>query len=168
MPATYDKIESKILGSSASSVTFTGISSTYTDLVLIADFSMASPSGTVYIVGRVGNGSIDTGSNYCSTVMVGNGSTATSYQTNSVSYLQYDTYITGSNRAISIANFQNYSNTSTFKTYIGRTSSAAHNASAIAGLWRSTSAINQVQLYDFSGNSFATGSTFTLYGIKAA
>jgi hypothetical protein len=168
VPSTYDKIQTTTLGSSQATVTFTSIASTYTDLVLVADFTMASPSGTVYIVGRVGNGSIDTGSNYCSTIMVGNGSAATSYQTGSVTYLQYDTYITGSNRAMTIANFQNYSNTTTFKTNITRTSSAATNTSAMVGLWRSTLAIDQVRLYDFSGNSFATGSTFTLYGIKAA
>jgi hypothetical protein len=37
---------------------------------------------------------------------------------------------------------------------------------AFVGLWRSTSAINYVSLIGNS-NSFKTGSTFTLYGIKA-
>jgi hypothetical protein len=168
MPATYDKIETRTLGSSASSVTFTAIPSSYTDLVLICDFSMASPSGTAYIVGRLGNGSIDTGNNYSSTVFVGNGTTLGSYATSSVNYIQYDTYITGSIRTMIIHNFFNYSNTSTFKNSMGRTSSAAANVSQITNLWRSTSAIERLQLYDFTGNSFATGSTFTLYGIKAA
>lgn len=168
MPQTYTPIATQTLASTTATVTFSSIPSTYTDLILVGDFSMSSPSGTVYIVGRVGNGSIDTGSNYSSTVLVGNGSTASSYRTSSVAYMQYDTYITGSNRAMLTANFQNYSNTTTNKTALGRTSSAATNTSAIVNLWRSTSAIERINLYDFTGNSFATGSTFTLYGILKA
>lgn len=164
---TYTPIESRTLTSTTSSVTFTSIPQTYTDLVLVGDFSMASPSGTVYIVGRVGNGSIDTGSNYSSTVLFAVSSNASSYRTSNVAYMQYDTYITGSNRAMLTANFQNYSNTTTRKISIGRTSSAAVNTSVIANLWRSTAAINQINLYDYTGNSFAAGSTFTLYGIRA-
>jgi hypothetical protein len=170
MPNTYVALKTEtVTGSPASSVTFdlTGISG-YTDLVVVADFTMSSPSGTTYIVGRVGNGTIDTGSNYSSTVLVGNGSTATSYRTGSVSYFQCDTYITGSNRAMFEVNFQSYANTSVNKTILGRTSSAATNASAIAARWASNSAITTIRFYDFSGNSFAIGSTFSLYGIANA
>lgn len=164
---TYTPIISQTLANTTATVLFSNIPSTYTDLVLVGDFSMSSPSGTVYIVGRAGNGSIDTGANYSSTVLLGNGSTVSSYRTSSVAYMQYDTYITGSNRAMLTSNFQNYSNTTTNKTALGRTSSAATNASAIVNLWRSTSAIERINLYDYTGNSFAAGSIFTLYGIKA-
>jgi hypothetical protein len=170
MPNTYVALKTEtVTGSPASSVTFdlTGISG-YTDLFVVADVTMSSPSGTTYIVGRVGNGTIDTGSNYSSTVLVGNGSTATSYRTGSVSYFQCDTYITGSNRAMFEVNFQSYANTSVNKTILGRTSSAATNASAIAARWASNSAITTIRFYDFSGNSFAVGSTFSLYGIANA
>jgi hypothetical protein len=166
---TYDALRSTtVTGSPVSSVTFdlTGISG-YTDLVVIADVTMSSPTGTTYIVGRVGNGTIDTGSNYSSTVLVGNGSSGTSYRTGSVSYFQCDTYITGSNRAMFQTNLQSYANTSVNKTILGRTSSAATNISAIAARWASNSAITTIQFYDFSGNNFAVGSTFSLYGIAA-
>lgn len=155
-----------VTGSPAASVTIDTIPQGYTDLVVVADVSMSSPSGTTYIVGRVGNGTIDTNSNYSSTVMVGNGSSATSYRTSSVNYFQCDTYITGSNRAMFQVNIQSYSNTSINKTIIGRTSSAATNTSAITSLWRSNSAIDTIRFYDFTGNNFAVGSTFTIYGVS--
>ena len=38
---------------------------------------------------------------------------------------------------------------------------------AIVNMWRSTSAINTILIYPFSGN-WSTGSVFELYGIEAA
>ena len=63
----------------------------------------------------------------------------------------------------------NYANTTTYKTVLSR--DALNNASdgaveAFVGLWRSTSAINTIQIKPDSGN-FNTG-TFSLYGILAA
>lgn len=166
MPATYDKIASHTIPTATASYTFTGISSTYTDLVLIADYSFTA--GTNYTVAQVGNGSIDTGSNYSFTVLNGNGSSAASYRDSNKTYFQLDTNLTGSARAMSVVNFQNYSNTTTFKTIMGRSSAAGSLVSAYVNLWRSTSAINQIKIFDFSGNNLSVGSTFTLYGIKAA
>jgi hypothetical protein len=69
--------------------------------------------------------------------------------------------------------FMNYSNSTTYKTMLGRqgtASSTAGGASLTVSLWRNTSAITSIQLQlDFgSSNRWYTGSTFTLYGIKAA
>lgn len=166
MPATYEPIATHTIPSPQASYTFTSISSTYTDLVLVGDYSFAA--GTNYTVAQVGNGSIDTGSNYSFTVLNGNGSAASSYRDSNKTYFQLDTNLTSSARAMSIVQFMNYSNTTTFKTIIGRSSAAGSLTSAYVNLWRSTSAINQIKVYDFSGNNLTTGSTFTLYGIKAA
>jgi hypothetical protein len=38
---------------------------------------------------------------------------------------------------------------------------------AVVGLWRNTASITSMT-YSASANNFATGSTFTLYGIAAA
>jgi hypothetical protein len=40
------------------------------------------------------------------------------------------------------------------------------DTAAIVGLWRSTSAINAIEIWQ-GGDGFSSGSTFTLYGIKA-
>jgi anti-sigma-K factor RskA len=65
----------------------------------------------------------------------------------------------------------NYSNTTTYKTQITRANSAGNGVDACVGLWRSTAAINAVSVATSTyGGSTAVqiGSTFTLYGIKAA
>jgi hypothetical protein len=65
----------------------------------------------------------------------------------------------------------NYSNATTYKTWLSRNNRAsASNApgtEALVGLWRSTSAITELVI-GLTGGNFDTGSTFTLYGIKAA
>jgi hypothetical protein len=66
----------------------------------------------------------------------------------------------------SIINIQNYSNSTTYKTVLARSNNAATGTDATVALWRSTSAITSIDYYLNSG-SWATGSTFTLYGIKA-
>ena len=68
---------------------------------------------------------------------------------------------------ISIANFMNYSNTTTFKTVLTRSGSGDWITEANVGLFRSTSAITQIRIFADT-NAFASSSTFTLYGIKAA
>jgi hypothetical protein len=70
---------------------------------------------------------------------------------------------------ISIYNFMDYSNTTTYKTVLGRSNVIDFRIAAIVGLWRSTSAINTISLRsDNASYNFTTGSTFTLWGIKAA
>ena len=67
-----------------------------------------------------------------------------------------------------IINIQNYSNTTTYKTILGRANNAVTGVTETVGLWRSTSAITSMTLLQSYGSDlFKTGSTFTLYGIKA-
>ena len=166
MASTYVPIATYTIPSATPSYTFTTIPNTYTDLVLVGNYSFTG--GTNYTVAQVGNGSIDTGSNYSFTVLNGNGSSPSSYRDSNKTYMQLDTNLTGSAQAMSILHFQNYANTSVYKTIMGRSSAAGSLVSAYVNLWRSTSAINQIKIFDFSGNNLTAGSTFTLYGIKAA
>jgi hypothetical protein len=62
----------------------------------------------------------------------------------------------------------NYANTTTYKTAISRGSESVNGVMAIVVLWRKTpEAITSILLKPSTGN-FDIGSTFTLYGIKAA
>lgn len=63
----------------------------------------------------------------------------------------------------------NYSNTTTYKTVLAKASLPSTEVVARVGLWRSTSAINTVQIKgNGAGNLLAAGMTATLYGIKSA
>lgn len=169
MPATYESIATANGTGSASSVTFSSIPSTYTDLVLVCDIAYASLGGnTGYTVMRVGNGSVDSGSNYSWSTLTGNGSAASSGRASSQTYFNLLNAVTSTNRSISNISLQNYSNTTTNKTMLIRTNQASVDTTAAVELWRSTSAINTIQVYDFSGYNFATTATFTLYGVKSA
>ena len=77
--ATYTLIEAKTLASTATSVTFSAIPATYTDLVVrISARSTlgAGEVGTYYMVLNGDEGAVNT--YYSRTVLTGNGSTATS------------------------------------------------------------------------------------------
>lgn len=170
MPSTYDKIATTTLGSAATSYTFSSISSNYTDLLLVFAGTLSTAD---YVLLQVGNASIDTGANYSATRLIGNGISATSGRSSGSNYIQFSDVL-NTNQNNLIANFQNYSNATTFKTVLTRTntpltdSGATGTTSAGVGLWRSTSAITTIKIYTFAGQNFAAGSTFTLYGIKAA
>ena len=162
MPAarTYSTIATTTFGSAQASYTFTSIPQTYTDIVLIANLL---PVSSARVKLRVDG---DSGSNYSNTILAGNGTTAASSRFPGTEIDLYY-YSLPSGWSNYICNFQNYSNTTTFKTILSRGNSPAHETLANVGLWRSTSAIDSIQIFSGVGN-FDTGSTFTLYGIAAA
>lgn len=157
---TYDPIASITLGAATASVTFSAIPQTYTDLVIVAftDQTASSPSYVQF------NG--DTGTNYSSTNITGDGTSATSGRV-STSALGIALATTSANDQISIVNIMNYSNTTTNKTCILRRNDAVAQVSLVTGLWRSTSAITSIRLFSNS-STFTSNSTFNLFGIKAA
>lgn len=169
--STYTPIATTTLGSAAADITFTGIASTYTDLILIVTgrFDSANTSREIRI--QVGNGSIDTGSNYSITRMAGYGSGLFSDRTTSATNMTAGVIPADNAPAGYVGNaiyqFQNYANTSVYKTVLNRTNDGNDWTEAMVGLWRSTSAINQIKIFGLTANLKA-GSTATLYGIAAA
>ena len=164
MPAgsTYSTIATTTLGSSASSVVFSSISGSYTDLVLVINGLSSTTSSYVSI-----NLNSDTGSNYSRTELAGDGTSGSSGRSpnETTAYLGGITYATNTaNVYNAIVNFQNYSNTTTNKTFISRINNANVGTSAVVNLWRSTTAINRIEIFA----TWGSGSTFTLYGIAAA
>ena len=165
MASTYTPIATQTLGTSGTSVTFSSIASTYTDLVVVM---AVLPTGSLgYGPWFQFNG--DTGSNYSITWLQGDGSSAASgRQTSQIKgYLSWSIGLSGSSNTI--AHIQNYSNATTYKTYIDRINETAGSfpgAGATVGLWRNTAAISTIKIG--TDGTFNTGSTFTLYGIKAA
>lgn len=166
--STYTPIATTTLGSAAASYTFSSISGSYTDLVLVIAGTVTSNGS-----GVVARFNSDTGSNYSVTSLRGTGSAASSSRASNQTYawLSYGDGFSSTEQCNLLAQIQNYSNSTTFKTVITRQNNA--NGSSGAGveatvnLWRSTSAITSVTLLCDSGN-LNTGMTLTLYGIAAA
>jgi hypothetical protein len=168
MAATYEPIATTTLGSAVASYTFTSIPQTFTDLILVAVGKVDVASTTKL---NVGNGSIDTGSNYSWTVLSGTGSAANSYRESSVTFTQNERYANwdATNTSTTIIQIQNYSNTTTYKTWLSRGNNAATGVDAIVGLWRSTSAIDQVRISATNATrNLAAGTVITLFGIASA
>jgi hypothetical protein len=164
--STYTPIATTTLGSASNSISFSSISGSYTDLILVATGKNSTGFDGIDI--RVGNGSLDTGSNYSITMLNGNGADAQSSRESGTSMTQMG-ITSSSTEQVSICHFMNYSNTTTYKTVLARSNVTDFRVAAIVGLWRSTSAINTIQLRsDNASYKFTTGSTFTLYGIAAA
>jgi len=161
MPKTYTPIATTTLGSNSTSVSFTSISGNYTDLVLVASPTTLA-NGEQFTM----TFNSDTSSNYSATYLTGNGTTATSHRRNTQSNIIVDYYgaVDTTVKTVYIFNIQNYSNTTTNKTIL-ITSRTGYAAESNVALYRSTSAITTITL---AGATFTTGSTFTLYGIKAA
>lgn len=167
MPSTYEPIQTTTLSSATTTVTLSSIPGTYTDLVLVVSPAVATAQDLYF---KVNN---DSGSNYSYTILYGTGSAAGSFRASSQTlgmfdyYGQPDTTLGNSNY---ILNFMNYSNTTTYKTILSRSNRAGSGTDAIVNLWRSTSAITSItmQVSPSATINFSVGSTFTLYGIKAA
>jgi phosphoribosyl-AMP cyclohydrolase len=173
MPAgmTYTPIATTTLSSAASSTVFTSIPSTYTDLVVVVNSTFTTASSR-YISLQFNS---DTSSNYSMTYMLGSGSSVVSSSaTADTSARIGNGSTTIINSATTVAHILNYANSTTYKTTIGRSSGDSYAISYVS-LWRgstgsATQAISSVTVTcdTTSSNTFGVGSTFTLYGIRAA
>jgi hypothetical protein len=170
MPATYDSIASTTLGSDTATVTFSSISSSYTDLVLVVDTQITNND---YTLSMRFNG--DSSTLYSYTTLDGIGTVPESSRRSGMSIGVLQRIVSNSSRIVGIVSIMNYSNTTTNKTYIARGNQAGRWLSGNVGLYRSTSAISSITISEagdggsgaFSG-TLKAGSTFSLYGIRAA
>jgi hypothetical protein len=164
MASTYTPIATQTLGSTAATVTFSSISGTYTDLVLVA-----SSGGSTTLDMRMQFNS-DTGTNYSRTYLSGDGTSAFSGRASNganIGATAYASITTTLSASTILINIMNYSNTTTYKTALSRANTASLGVDAVVGMWRNTAAISTISLNTSTG-TFSIGSTFTLYGIKAA
>ena len=166
MASTYEPIATTTLGSAASSITFSSIPSTYTDLrlvLVITGMSTANRTGIQF------NG--DTTSLYSTTRLQGDGATASSTANNTNPNIR----ITDVNQASTSLQFItldlfSYAG-STYKTALAELSNDANGSGYVyrsVGLYRSTSAITSLNIMLLSAGTMSIGTTATLYGIKAA
>ena len=163
--ATYVTIATTTL-STTSSYTFTSIPNTYTDLVLVIGSVTFSSGGNPQI-----QFNSDTATNYSNTDLYGNGTSAGSTRNSSNNYINVGFSATNgssSEPATIILQVMNYTNSTTYKTLLGRGNRAGGEAQTNVGLWRSTSAITSISIVadsTYIGN-WSSNSQFALYGVK--
>lgn len=165
LPSTMTPIATVILTATTTNIDFTSIPQNYTDLVLISSFK-GTDANTGYNNWNLRiNG--DSSALYSYTYLRGDGTTSASSR--SSGNTKIDFFAPRGNETafnINIVHFQNYSNTSINKSILLRTNipiSSGFTETAI-GLYRNTNAITSIGI----NGATAIGSTFTIYGIKAA
>jgi hypothetical protein len=174
MANTYTLISSNVLGSSAASVTFSSIPSTYTDLVIRAS-ARNDGAATTDNAKLEFNGDTST-ANYSYTFLQGNGSAASSSRTGTgvIGYIQLNRFSNGASSvaANTFTNNELYipSYTASQKKQISWFGAQEDNSSTAflyiyAGLYQPTTAISSIKITGSSYN-FVAGSSFYLYGIK--
>lgn len=141
------------LTSASSSVSFTGIPGTYTDLIVNVLTTVSGPDILLQF-------NSDTGTNYGRTYIFGTGATAGSGRNSNATSIALGA--PGTSRMI-VAHVMSYANTNGFKSVPWLVGSAADDVAALVGLWRSTAAITSLTI---SGPTYPIGSTFTVWGVR--
>ena len=170
---SYESIATVTVGaSSQANIDFTSIPSTYTHLQIRGIVRLAGASSNRFDYMRVGNGSIDTASNYSYHSLYGNGSSALVDAGASTSSMPIGNVTNAFQSASVFATFVidilDYANTSKYKTIrslVGFDNNGSGVVTFSSGNWRSTSAINTIRLFG-SGEDTVQYSSFALYGIK--
>lgn len=160
MPTAITPLANITLSSSASTVTFSSISGSYRDLIIVANVQGGGEFGMRF-------NSVSTNT-YTNIGMLGNGTSALSSTYSPIGYLPYAYSYGNSGKLCNhIIQIFDYSATNKHKAVLSRFEESATNSSvnATAGRWASTSAITTVA-FGFGG-TFAAGSTFALYGVSA-
>ena len=174
MATTCKLIAKTTLGSAASSIEFTSIPGTYTDLLCVASARSSFTSASVHfrVVDIRPNGAT---TNLSSRQLYGAGSTAgsESFASNIYAYITNNSGTTSTFGAIEIyiPNYAGSTNKSISVTSLAESNDASKNImSALAGLWSSTTAISSLELNaaTAAGVQFMSGSSFYLYGITKA
>lgn len=167
--STRKPISSVILSASTSSVSFTNIPQTYTDLYLVVSGNSAGG----YINTRIRFNS-DVGSSYSFTrlgvTFPGNNPTLSAGSEQNATFIRGAQMDNADNQFFTV-NIMSYTNTNINKTVLVKTynsdgSDYGDSPTVVSGLWRNTSAISSITLAT-DGTSFASNTTFNLYGVDA-
>ena len=164
MATTYDLIATTTIVTPTSSVTFSSIPATYTDLVLVLMLQTSATTNTRVVFNS------DTATNYSYSGLGGNGTTASGARAGTLAYAQLDrlaTPPTSVTFSSIVCNINGYL-TAWQKLFLSRADSAGVGTDAVCGMWRGTAAINAITIKTAAAQTYSAGSTFSLYGIKAA
>lgn len=168
MTVTYDAIASTTLTTGANTITFNSIPGTFTDLRLVFIGTVATSGQDLYTFN--GNNP-SSGTLYSETWLSGDGSSANTSRTTNFSHFKLTRTSNLSTTIPMLHTYDVFSYAgSTNKTVLGTSSDDQNGSGGVVrsvGLYRNTSAITSITITCSGGGNFATGTTATLYGIKA-
>ena len=160
---TYVQLNSIILAAESSSVTFSNIPQNYRDLVFSMNGQTGSNANVIYRINS------DSGTNYSHVHMTGSTGASSGAGTFAEAYATYGSALSGTRFIVNL-NILDYSTTDKHKISLVRNGytnlSSVQMVEAQAIRWINTSAITTI-VFSTNAGSFASGSTFTLYGIEA-
>lgn len=158
MPVTYNRITSTTLGSGQSSVSFTGITQSYTDLVFHCYTSTANvPRALNFTINGAG------ANQYSRVGYFGDGSSPQPYSNDNLPYC-----LAGTGNTYPVAamiHFNNYSGTTSKQILVFSSGADLEGVGWATYRWKSTSAITDIVFTANNGGNILAGSIFTLYGI---
>lgn len=170
MPDTFTKIATVTVGSGgASSIDFSSIPATYTDLCLKLSLRGSANTGVADQIFATFNGST---SGYSGKWLEGSGTAAASNGGSSLTkaYLLNTSYNNATASTFGstdwyIPNYAGSTNKSFSVDTVAETNATTQYMDLVAGLWANSAAINQITITPAS-STWAQYSTATLYGIK--
>lgn len=172
MPSTYDRIATQTVSTPVNTITFSSIPSTYTHLRVV--MTLADDDGEAGTGAPTFRFNNDSGTNYSQIVLRGDGSSASSQMQISKTWI-YALYWNNSPTStvlfpmmtLDIFNYAGSTNKTTLITAADDRNGTGSVERSV-GLWRSTAAINRLDILNDGGRNFETGSRVSLYGIVKA
>ena len=164
----YESIASVNGTDSSNTITFSSIPSGYTSLQLRFN-AIGFGGGSTYRLRFNG----DTGTNYANHYLLGAGAAGifAAGSANAISMFAQAGGGSGTYPTVGIIDVHNYASTTQYKTARVFSGKDTNNASGWveldSGLWMNTAAVTSISIIQ-SSYSFATSSTFSLYGIKGS
>lgn len=155
MTITYDLLASSVLTTTTANVTFSSISSSYRDLILVCNVRSTGVNLRL---------NSDTGSNYSVVTAYGDGANTTSYSQGSNTWMKV-AESDATNRGMSITHFLDANATDKHKSSLTRVDTPTSYAWMQADRWANTSAITSILIFNRFSNNFLAGDSFYLYGI---
>ena len=170
IPNDYESIASTTLTTATSTVTFSSIPSTYTHLQIRYTTRSERNDITDWIKLNLNS---DTGNNYSSHFLRGNGSFASASASASTNYIGAGTSVAQTGGAnmfgttvVDILDYTNANKYTTVRSLSGEDRNGAGFVYFESGSWLNTNAVTTITLTCGSGSSWSQYSSFALYGIK--
>ena len=176
--STYVALGYQTLSSNQSTVTFSGISQAYTELILVGHVNPTGASGSICY--RLGNGTVDSTTTYSATWGYGTGPITGGTKTHSSNGVANNNLgvLIGWQTALGVTgqfsygeiNIFNYSSTNSFKTILGNELATTDNLiENHVTTWRNNNPVDIITIFNNGGSgTLGAGSSFALYGVKSA